>query len=94
MRGVIGVDSGGIRDHDRNKSKVVPTDGMTLDPALPAWITPELIELTIRIWQPYYETPLTSEEAIAMLIAVGGLFNVIHTYLRHSIVAEEMPDVR
>jgi hypothetical protein len=41
----------------------------------PDWITPELIEATIRVWQPYYEATLAPEEAVTMIIDVGRLFD-------------------
>jgi hypothetical protein len=43
----------------------------------PDWITPELIEATIRTWQPYYEATLTPEEAVIMILNVGGLFEAL-----------------
>lgn len=45
--------------------------------AAPAWITPELIDLTIRVWQPYYATRLTPADAIIMIQDVGRLFGVL-----------------
>ncbi len=46
-----------------------------LPPATPPWITPELVELTLRTWQPYYAHPLTVEEAIDMIRQAGRLFD-------------------
>jgi len=43
----------------------------------PAWITPELIEATIRTWQPFYQEVLTTEEAITMIQTVGRLFGTL-----------------
>ena len=48
-----------------------------LDPALPAWITPERIANTRTTWQPYYSEPLTDEDAIEMLLTVGNLYRVL-----------------
>jgi hypothetical protein len=42
----------------------------------PDWITAELIEQTIRVWQPYYGTLLTHEEAVTMILNVGRLYQV------------------
>ena len=44
---------------------------------VPTWITPELIELTLRVWQPYYSQPLTTADAVAMLLDVAQLFNIL-----------------
>lgn len=46
-----------------------------LPPGTPAWITPELVAQTLEVWQPYYETPLSVEEAVAMIKCVGRLFS-------------------
>jgi len=43
----------------------------------PAWITAELVEETLRVWQPYYAHPLTVEEAIDIMQAVGQLVKVL-----------------
>jgi len=44
---------------------------------LPAWITPELLALTVEVWQPYYHTPLTTDDAIGILQNVGRLVDVL-----------------
>ena len=43
----------------------------------PDWITPELVEATIRVWQPYYEATLTPEEAVIMILNVGRLYDAL-----------------
>jgi hypothetical protein len=45
----------------------------------PHWITPELIEATIRVWQPYYETVITPEEALDIIRNVGQLFSAVRS---------------
>lgn len=40
----------------------------------PEWVTPELVETTIRIWQPYYEARLTPDDAVTMILNVGRLY--------------------
>jgi hypothetical protein len=47
---------------------------------LPDWITTDLIEETIRVWQPYYPTILTAEDAIGMIRSVGGLFQALKSH--------------
>ncbi len=42
----------------------------------PDWITPELVEATIRVWQPYYTDLLSPEEAVTMILNVGRLYQV------------------
>jgi hypothetical protein len=46
-------------------------------PGAPAWVTRELIERTIRVWQPYYKAILSSEDALAMILNVGRLWGVL-----------------
>ena len=52
------------------RSSIVPAGA-------PDWITPELVEATIRVWQPYYEEVLTPEEAVTMILTVGRLFDAL-----------------
>ena len=46
-------------------------------PGTPAWITGSLIEATIRVWQPFYNEPITAEVAVEMLLRVGQLFSTL-----------------
>ncbi len=43
----------------------------------PDWITAELIEQTIRVWQPYYEAVISPEEAVTMIQSVGRLYQAL-----------------
>ena len=43
----------------------------------PDWITPELVEETIRVWQPYYAEILSPEEAVTMIQSVGRLYQAL-----------------
>ncbi len=53
-------------------------DAKSIVPAgTPDWITAELIERTIRVWQPHYDTVLTPEEAVTMILNVGRLFEAL-----------------
>lgn len=42
-------------------------------PGAPAWITPDLMRETYRVWGVYYADQLTPRDALGMLIAVGQL---------------------
>ena len=44
---------------------------------VPDWITSELIDETVRVWQPYYAEPLTVEDAAGMLTGAGRLLSVL-----------------
>jgi hypothetical protein len=48
-----------------------------LPPGTPAWISLELVEETVRVWQPRYERPLTTEDAVTILVNAGRLMNVL-----------------
>jgi hypothetical protein len=43
----------------------------------PPWITPELLQATIETWQPHYEKPLTSEDALEILLNVDHFLAVL-----------------
>ncbi len=40
----------------------------------PSWVTEPLIRITIETWQPFTNRPLTCEDALAMLINIGQLY--------------------
>jgi hypothetical protein len=50
---------------------------VTVPLGAPAWISAALIEETLRVWQPYYANPLTVEDAIDIMQAVGQLVKVL-----------------
>lgn len=39
----------------------------------PVWVTIELIEHTIRVWQPFYKNQLIPEDALEIIISVSCL---------------------
>lgn len=41
----------------------------------PDWITAELVEKTIQVWQPYYKSPLSTDDAIEIIRNAGLLFD-------------------
>ena len=49
----------------------------TVPAGAPRWITPALIKHTILAWQPYYETTLTPDDALTMILGVGRLYDVL-----------------
>ena len=46
-------------------------------PDTPAWITPELIQATQKVWEPRYGRPLSPEEAITIVQNAGRLFEFL-----------------
>jgi hypothetical protein len=75
IRGVFPVMS---RSNRKNDCSATGGARPAIVPAgTPDWITPELIERTIAVWQPFYRTVLTPEEAVTMILRVGRLFDVL-----------------
>ncbi len=63
---------------NRKKDCKVAEDAARIIPAgTPDWITAELIEKTIRVWQPYYQAVITPEEAVTMIQNVGRLYEAL-----------------
>jgi hypothetical protein len=54
-----------------------PEDASIVPAGTPDWITAELIEHTIRVWQPFYREVVTPEEAVTMILNVGRLYGVL-----------------
>ncbi len=66
------------RSNQKNDCVAVGDARPSIVPAgLPDWITAELIEETIRVWQPYYVAVLTPEEAVTMIQNVGRLYHAL-----------------
>ncbi len=43
----------------------------------PSWVTEELIELTLKTWQPFYPNQLIEQDALEMIMGVDQLFGVL-----------------
>ncbi len=43
----------------------------------PTWITPDLVQHTIRLWSRYEPRPVTSEDAVEMILHIGELFEAL-----------------
>lgn len=48
-----------------------------LPPGTPTWITPDLVHLTLKVWQPFYSANLSVHDAITILLSVGRLFRAL-----------------
>jgi hypothetical protein len=44
---------------------------------IPPWISTELMAETRTVWQPYYESVLTDEDILALLMPVGVLYEIL-----------------
>jgi hypothetical protein len=87
-RGIRSRKSNPLR-HDRERQTRPPgavdsrgcslvTVNYAVPPGAPAWVTPELITDTLRVWQPYYDIPLTADDALDMIVHVWQLFDVLY----------------
>jgi hypothetical protein len=43
----------------------------------PAWISEDLIRATLTVWQPYYDAPLTRQDAVEMILAASQLLSAL-----------------
>ena len=43
----------------------------------PAWITPQVVTDTLRVFRPLYKKPLTPTDAVEMILNVGNLSEVL-----------------
>ncbi len=43
----------------------------------PDWVTVELVVLTIKVWQPFYEEQLIPTDAVEIITNAGQLFDAI-----------------
>lgn len=68
------------------KPKRSEPDAVRVPAGAPAWITPELIEHTLRVWQPYYEEPLIPENAVEIIMNIGRLVEVLSCGADHEAV--------
>lgn len=54
------------------------TPQQPLPPGTPEWITPELVDRTIRVWQPFYgKAQLSPADAVQILVGTGRLLAVL-----------------
>lgn len=45
--------------------------------SFPSWISRELLELTRKVWQPYYPAPLTETDLLEILTSAGQLCRIL-----------------
>ena len=81
MPGVFGP-TGAIRTEGRTMSKKNDPQQSLARPrrrpaGAPEWVSPELIEQTLRIWQPYYDNQLVAEDALEIILNVGRLVGAL-----------------
>lgn len=55
----------------------VLNDTVVVPPGTPEWVTVELIRLTLKVWQKYYKEPLSTQDAVTILLNAGQLFGIL-----------------
>ena len=71
---------------DRSPPRL-PTHVVATVPAgAPPWITPELIEHTLRVWQPFYEDQLIPEDALEIIMSVDRVSDLLSSGGRHETI--------
>ena len=43
----------------------------------PPWVTAELIEHTLRVWQPFYPEQLIPEDALEIIMGADRMFDLL-----------------
>ena len=56
--------------------RLQPDSQAIVPPGAPGWVSESLIHATIETWQPFIDRTLTPNDALAILINVGELFEV------------------
>ncbi len=55
-------------------------------PGAPAWVTAELIEHTLRVWQPFYADQLIPEDALGIIMSVSRMVNELSSGDSHEAI--------
>ena len=58
-----------------DRSHHLPSDHVP--PGAPPWVSRELIEHTLRIWQPFYIAPLMPEDALEIIMSADRMFELV-----------------
>lgn len=62
-------------------------DSMATVPAGAApWITPELIEHTLQVWQPFYVDQLIPDDALEIIMSVDRVSDLLSSGDRHETI--------
>jgi hypothetical protein len=62
----------------RQRDDAASAESLPAIPAgTPAWVTPELVRHTQKVWEPFYKGAVSVEDAVTILLSVGRLFRVL-----------------
>lgn len=65
------------RAHKPDAAAAVGAPDLVLPAGVPDWITPELVRLTLHVWQRYYSKPLTVDDAVTIIQNAGRLIDAL-----------------
>jgi hypothetical protein len=65
------------REQTKLDGPAAPVEPTTLPAGTPEWITIELVRLTLKVWQKHYKEPLSTQDAVTILLNAGQLFGVL-----------------
>ncbi len=71
-------------DHSRNGDGAPLT--VKVPGGVPPWVTPELIEHTLRVWQPFYQDQLIAEDALAIIMSAGRMVDLLSNEEGHETI--------
>jgi hypothetical protein len=60
-----------------HNGRLAPQEQTALPAGTPVWITTELVQLTLKVWQKHYKEPLSTQDAVTILLNAGQLFGVL-----------------
>ena len=56
---------------------VAPIEPVVVPPGTPNWITVDLLRLTLKVWQKHYNKPLSTQDAVTIILNAGELFGIL-----------------
>jgi len=65
------------RKVNQSDSAAVLIETVVMPPGTPEWITVELIRLTLKVWQKHYKEPLSTQDAVTIILNAGQLFGIL-----------------
>ncbi len=71
---------------DRSRITDGPSATFAVPGGAPPWVTPELIEHTLRVWQPFYRDQLIPDDALEIIMGMGRMVDVLSSGEGHETI--------
>lgn len=65
------------RAHKPDATAAAGLPELVMPAGVPPWVTPELVRLTLRVWQPRYSRPLSVDDAVTIIQNAGRLIDAL-----------------